>query len=85
MTKAADNLCARWERVSDGHQNRGAQPMELFRKVAQRAQRMLEADPRPFISKVESGERRLDFVELQVVVRLHKCQLAYFEDEMSAR
>ena len=37
--------------------------------------------PQSFVSKVESGERRLDFVELQVLARLYRKQLRHFQDD----
>lgn len=37
--------------------------------------------PQSFMSKVESGERRVDFVELQVLAQLYGKPLAYFQDE----
>ena len=40
--------------------------------------------PQSFISKVESGERRVDFVELQVLARVYGKPLSYFEDERMA-
>lgn len=33
-----------------------------------------------FLSKVESGERRLDFIELQELCRLYRKPLSYFEE-----
>lgn len=35
--------------------------------------------PQSFISKVEPGFRRLDFVELQSLARVYQKQLSYFE------
>jgi len=37
--------------------------------------------PQSFISKCESGERRVDFVELQHLARLYKKPLAYFQGD----
>lgn len=34
--------------------------------------------PQSFISKCESGERRVDIVELQALARLYKKALTYF-------
>ena len=34
--------------------------------------------PQSFISKCESGERRVDVVELQVLAALYKMTLSYF-------
>jgi transcriptional regulator with XRE-family HTH domain len=34
--------------------------------------------PQSFISKIESGERRVDVVELQALARLYKKALTYF-------
>jgi transcriptional regulator with XRE-family HTH domain len=33
-----------------------------------------------FTSKIESGERRIDFVELQELAHLYKKPLSFFED-----
>jgi transcriptional regulator with XRE-family HTH domain len=33
-----------------------------------------------FAAKIESGERRVDFIELQVLARLYKKPLSYFQD-----
>ena len=35
--------------------------------------------PQSFVAKCESGERRLDFVELQAIAKLYKKPLSYFE------
>lgn len=37
--------------------------------------------PQSFMSKVETGERRLDFLELQVLAGIYGKELSYFEDE----
>ncbi len=35
--------------------------------------------PQSFVSKCESGERRVDFVELRFLAELYKKPLSYFE------
>ena len=35
--------------------------------------------PQSFIAKCESGERRLDFVELRTLAKLYKKPLSFFE------
>lgn len=35
--------------------------------------------PQSFVSKAESGERRLDIVEVQAFAKLYKKPLSYFE------
>ena len=35
--------------------------------------------PQSFVSKCESGERRVDFVELQHLARIYKKPLSYFQ------
>jgi transcriptional regulator with XRE-family HTH domain len=35
--------------------------------------------PQSFLSKCESGERRVDFVELEELARIYKVPLSYFE------
>jgi transcriptional regulator with XRE-family HTH domain len=37
--------------------------------------------PQSFISKIETGERRLDFVELQELTKLYRKPLTYFMEE----
>ena len=34
--------------------------------------------PQSFVSKAESGERRIDFVELQMLARVYRKHLSYF-------
>ena len=41
--------------------------------------------PQSFVSKVESGERRVDVVELQVLASLYHRPLSYFADEQLNR
>jgi transcriptional regulator with XRE-family HTH domain len=35
--------------------------------------------PQSFVSKCESGERRVDFIELQHLARIYKKPLSYFQ------
>lgn len=35
--------------------------------------------PQSFVSKIESGERRVDFVELQHLARIYKKPLSFFQ------
>lgn len=37
--------------------------------------------PQSFISKIETGERRLDFVELQELAKLYRKPISYFMEE----
>jgi ribosome-binding protein aMBF1 (putative translation factor) len=37
------------------------------------------AKPQSFLSKVESGERRIDFVEIQFLAKLYRKPLSFFE------
>jgi transcriptional regulator with XRE-family HTH domain len=36
--------------------------------------------PQSFVSKCESGERRVDFSELQTLAKLYKKPLSFFQD-----
>jgi len=38
--------------------------------------------PQSFVSKVESGERRLDFVELQALASMYGKRLSHFQDDL---
>lgn len=33
-----------------------------------------------YVAKIETGERRVDFIELQVLAKLYKKPLAFFQD-----
>ena len=37
--------------------------------------------PQSYVSKLEIEERRLDFVELQILARVYQKPVSYFEDE----
>ena len=37
--------------------------------------------PQSYVSKLEIGERRLDFVELQILAQVYQKSVSYFEDE----
>ena len=37
--------------------------------------------PQSYLSKLEIGERRVDFLELQILARVYRKPLSYFEDE----
>jgi transcriptional regulator with XRE-family HTH domain len=39
----------------------------------------LMARPQSFVSKAESGERRVDFIELSHLARIYKKPLSFFE------
>lgn len=41
--------------------------------------------PQSFVSKIESGERRVDFVELQILARIFGKPLSHFENEALGR
>ncbi len=41
--------------------------------------------PQSFVSKIESGERRVDFVELQELCQLYRKPISYFEEGTKAR
>ena len=41
--------------------------------------------PQSFVSKIEAGERRVDFVEIQILARLFDKPLSFFLDEELAK
>lgn len=47
--------------------------------LTQKDAAILLGKPQSFVSKVESGERRLDVVELQAIARRYGKPLAYFD------
>ena len=40
--------------------------------------------PQSFVSKIEVGERHVDFIELQVLASIYGKPLSYFEDKAEA-
>ncbi|MGB9475149.1 MAG: helix-turn-helix transcriptional regulator [Candidatus Udaeobacter sp.] len=50
-------------------QDAGLTQVEVARRLSR---------PQSFVSKVESGERRVDFVELQYFARLYRKPLSFF-------
>jgi len=38
--------------------------------------------PQSYVSKLEIGERRVDFLELQILAHVYRKPLSYFEDEV---
>lgn len=53
----------------------------LDAKLTQEQVARLLGKPQSFVSKVESGERRLDFIELQVLARIFRKRLSYFQGD----
>ena len=45
----------------------------------------LVGKPQSFISKIESGERGVGFIEMQVFARVYGKPLSYFEDKVEAQ
>ena len=41
--------------------------------------------PQSFVSKIETGERRVGFLEMQLLARVYGKPLSYFEDVVLAR
>lgn len=41
--------------------------------------------PQSFISKIEVGDRGVDFIEIQVLARIYGKSLSYFEDKAAAQ
>ena len=52
----------------------------LEAELTQRQVARLLGKPQSFMSKVESGERRLDFVESQALARIYGKTFEYFQD-----
>ncbi len=45
------------------------------RQVAQKLRK-----PPSYVAKIETGERRVDFIELQLLAKLYRKPLSYFQD-----
>ena len=58
------------QRLKQARQDAGLTQMQVARVLNR---------PQSFVSKFESGERRVDFVELQYLARIYKKPLAYFQ------
>lgn len=50
------------------------------RKLTQRQVAKKLERPPSFVAKIESGERRVDFIELQVLASLYGKPLSFFQD-----
>lgn len=59
------------ERLKAARQQAGFTQMQVARKFSK---------PQSFISKIESGERRVDVVELQDFARLYRKPISFFLD-----
>jgi len=58
------------ELLKQARKESGLTQAEVARKLSR---------PQSFISKFESGERRLDFVELQYLAKIYRKPISYFE------
>ena len=58
------------QRLKQARQDTGLTQMQVARVLNR---------PQSFVSKFESGERRVDFVELQYLARIYKKPLSYFQ------
>jgi len=58
------------ERLKEARRDAGLTQVEVSLRLSR---------PQSFISKCESGERRLDFVELQYVAKIYRKPLRFFE------
>ena len=58
------------------------QQARLDAKLTQVQVAQLLGKPQSFVSKIESGERRIDFVELQILADIFGKPLSHFENEV---
>jgi transcriptional regulator with XRE-family HTH domain len=49
-------------------------------KLTQRDVAKKLGKPPSYVAKIETGERRVDFIELQVLAKLYRKPLSYFQD-----
>jgi transcriptional regulator with XRE-family HTH domain len=59
-------------RLRQGRQSAGLTQQEVARRLSR---------PQSFVSKCESGERRVDFVELRHLARIYKKPISFFEPD----
>lgn len=59
---------------------RKLQDARLEAKLTQRQVAQKLRKPHTYAAKIESGERRVDFIELQKLAKLYKKPLSYFQD-----
>lgn len=59
---------------------RKLQDARLEAKLTQRQVAQKLKKPHTYPAKIESGERRVDFIELQDLAKLYRKPLSYFQD-----
>ena len=58
------------QRLKQAREDAGLTQVQVARRLGR---------PQSYVSKIESGERRLDFVELQELARIYKLPIDFFE------
>ena len=59
---------------------RKLQDARIESKLTQRQVAKKLEKPPSYVAKIEAGERRVDFIELQVIAKLYKKPLSFFQD-----